>query len=175
MTSCRQADQNARPLDESSRSGRCGSRIHSALPIRNQSQPISTATTRLAAPRATTISGCFGNAIAVAVSTIGLIAGAASRKARAAAGVTPRRISEPAIGTEPHSQPGSTTPATLATGTARAGFFGSARAQKEAGTNTAITADSTTPNTRNGTACTITETNTVIQVCNRGPEIKAAI
>ena len=50
------------------------------------------------------------------------MAGAASRKARAAAGVTPRRISEPAIGTEPHSQPGSTTPAQLATGTPATSF-----------------------------------------------------
>ena len=39
-----------------------------------------------------------------------------------------------AIGTEPHSQPGSTTPAQLATGTANAGCFGSALAQNERGT-----------------------------------------
>ena len=44
------------------------------------------ATIRLATPRPTTISGLSGNATAVAVSTIGLIAGAASRNARAAAG-----------------------------------------------------------------------------------------
>src|SRR4029450_13201541 len=96
---------------------------------------------------------------------MGLTAGAASRKARAAAGVTPRRIREPAIGTLPHSQPGSTTPATLAAGTASAGCRGRARAQNERGTYTAITADSATPKTRNGTACTSTDTNTVVQVC----------
>ncbi len=78
-----------------SRSGRCGRRIQSALPSRSHSQPMTMATIRLATPRPTTISGLFGNATAVAVSTIGLIAGAASRNASAAAGVTPRRISEP--------------------------------------------------------------------------------
>ena len=116
-----------------SRSGRCGSRIQSALPSRSHSQPITTATTRLATPRATTISRSFGKATAVAVSTIGLIAGAASRNASAAAGVTPRRISEPAIGTLPHSQPGSTTPATLATGTASAGMPGQRPGPERAG------------------------------------------
>lgn len=126
------------------------------------------ATARLASARASTIPGLPGKATAVAVSTTGLTAGAASRKARAAAGVTPRRMREPAIGTEPHSQPGSTTPATLATGTARAGCRGSARAQNARGTKTAIAADSSTPKTRKGTACTSTETNTVVQVCIRG-------
>ena len=111
----------------------------------------------------------------MAVSTIGLIAGAASRNASAAAGVTPRRISEPAIGTEPHSQPGSTTPAQLATGTASAGCRGSALAKNDRGTNTAMTADSATPNTRNGIACTITETKTVVQVCRRGLEMAPEI
>jgi hypothetical protein len=54
----------------------------------------------------------------VAVSTIGLIAGADSRNASAAAGATPRRTIAPATGTEAHSQPGRTTPANPATGTA---------------------------------------------------------
>jgi hypothetical protein len=116
----------------------------------------------------------FGNATAVAVNTIGLIAGAASRNASAAAGVTPRRINDPAIGTLPHSQPGSTTPARPAAGTASAGCRGKALAQNERGTNTAITADSTTPNTRNGVACTSTEMNTVVQVCSRGLETSEA-
>jgi hypothetical protein len=107
----------------------------------------------------------------VAVSTIGLIAGAARRNAIAAAGVTPRRISDPAIGTLPHSHPGSTTPASPAAGTASAGCRGSAFSQNDRGTQTAMTADSTTPKTRNGTACTSTDTNTVVQVCSRGPDI----
>jgi hypothetical protein len=133
------------------------------------------ATIRLATPRATTISGSFGNATAVAVNTIGLIAGAASRNANAAAGVTPRRINDPAIGTLPHSQPGNTTPAILAAGTANAGCLGNARAQNERGTYTAITADNATPKTRNGTACTNTDTNTVVHVCNPPePEINPA-
>src|SRR5207248_8508649 len=55
-------------------------------------------------------------------------------------------------------------------GTASAGWLGSARAQNERGTNTAITAESTTPKTRNGEACTRTETKTVVQVCHRAPE-----
>lgn len=159
---------------ESVRSGRRGSRIQSARPRRSQSQPMTMATTRLATARPRTISGLLGNATAVAVSTIGLMAGAASRNARAAAGVTPRRIKEPAIGTAPHSQPGRMTPAALATGTARAGCRGRARAQNERGTNTAITAESSTPNTRNGTACTMTETKTVVQVARDGADSSVA-
>ena len=92
--------------------------IHSALPSLIQSQPIATAVITEARKRANTISGLPGNATAVATSTTGLIAGAESRNANAAAGVTPRRSSPPAIGTEPHSQPGSATPAMPATGTA---------------------------------------------------------
>src|SRR6185312_12174868 len=134
-------------------------RIHDSFPSRSHNQPIPTATTRLAAPRPITIAGLPGKATAVAVSTIGLIAGAASRNAIAAAGVTPRRISDPAIGTLPHSHPGSTTPASPAAGTASAGCFGSAFSQNERGTKTAMIADSTTPNTRNGEACTSTDTN----------------
>src|SRR5437763_6857039 len=79
---------------------------------------------RLATSRATTICGRPGNATNVATSTTGLIAGADSRNASAAAGVTPRRTRAPAIGTEPHSHPGSTTPATPATGTASTGQIG---------------------------------------------------
>ena len=94
---------------------------------------------------------------------MGLMAGAERRKARAAAGVTPRRTRAPATGTDAHSQPGSTAPAALATGTARAGCFGRARAKNDGGTNTAIAADSSTPSTRNGSGWTITATNTVIQ------------
>src|SRR5256884_7481024 len=99
------------------------------------------ATMRLAANRARTIRGLRGNATAVAVSTIGLIAGADSRNANAAAGVTPRRTSAPATGTDAHSHPGRTTPAIPATGTASAGRLGNARAKNDGGTNTAIIAD----------------------------------
>ncbi len=67
------------------------------------------------------------------------------------------------------------TPATPAAGTASAGWLGSARAQKLRGTKTAMTAESTTPKTRNGTACTSTETNTVDQVCSAAPEISPAM
>jgi hypothetical protein len=149
--------------------------VRQADPLsRSHSHPIATATTRLATPRATTISGRPGNATAVAVNTIGLIAGAASRNANAAAGVTPRRIKDPAIGTLPHSQPGSTTPASPAAGTASAGCRGRALAQNERGTYTAMTADSTTPNTRNGAAWTSTDTNTVVQVCSRAPDTSPA-
>ena len=69
-------------------------------------------------------SGCPGNATAVATSTTGLIAGAESRNVSAAAAGAPRETSRPAIGTEPHSQPGSAAPATAATGTAYAGAVG---------------------------------------------------
>ncbi len=101
----------------------------------------------------------------MAVSTTGLIAGADNRNASAAEGVTPRRTKAPATGTDAHSQPGSTAPANPATGTASAGCFGNARAKNDGGTNTAKHAESTTPMTRNGSACTTTATNTVIQLC----------
>ena len=42
----------------------------------------------------------------MATSTTGFTAGAESRNVSAAAGATPRATSRPAIGTEPHSQPG---------------------------------------------------------------------
>src|SRR6266536_3411941 len=133
-TSWRAAAQKAAALLMPARSGRCGSLIHSSLPSRSQSQPIAQAVRILANARATTIRGWPGNATAVEASTIGLIAGEASRNARAAAGVTPRRTRAPAIGTEPHSQPGRTTPAALATGTASAGWLGRALAKNDGGT-----------------------------------------
>lgn len=139
-------------------------------PIRVHSQPITQATSRLPTNRASTISGLRGNATAVAVSTIGLIAGAESRNAIAAAGVTPRRTSAPATGTDAHSQPGRIAPAMPAIGTASTGFFGSARVKNVAGTNTAIPADSSTPSTRKGSACTTTATKTVIQLCITGAD-----
>ncbi len=106
--------------------------------------------------------------MAVAVRTIGLTAGADSRKAKAAAGVTPRAIRLFATGTDAHSQPGSTTPAAPATGTARAGRFGSSRVKTEAGTNALIAPDSAVPSSMNGTACTVTESATVRQACTAG-------
>ena len=108
--------------------------------------------------------GCPGNATAVEASTTGLIAGADSRNAIAAAGVTPRFISAAETGTEAHSQPGRITPDALATGTASAGCLGSAFAKKDAGTNAVSAADSSTPSTRNGSAWTVTPTNIVAQV-----------
>ena len=65
---------------------------HSSRPSQSHSQPITAAVTSEASSRASTISGLPGKAMAVAVRTIGLIAGADSRNAKAAAGVTPRRI-----------------------------------------------------------------------------------
>ena len=102
---------------------------------------------RLATNRATTITGRPGNATAVEMSTIGLIAGEESRNANAAAGVTPRRINAPATGTEPHSHAGRIAPATPATGTA-APVRGSARSKNLVGTNAVIAADSTVPKTQ---------------------------
>ena len=74
------------------------------------------------------------------------------------------------MGTDPHSHPGSTTPATPATGTASAGWRGNAFTKNDGGTNTAITADSSTPNTRNGMAWVNTDTKTVVQVCNHAAD-----
>src|SRR5690242_6584432 len=128
-----------------------------------------------ATPRPRTIAGLFGNATAVAVSTTGFNAGEASRNASAAAGVTPRRTRAPATGTDAHSQPGRTTPAAPAIGTASTGRLGSALAKNDAGTNTAMTADSTTPNTRNGIAWVSTDTNTVVHVCRLGRAITRVI
>src|SRR5262252_6150163 len=125
---------------------------------------MATAASRLAAKRASTIIGRPGKATAVETSTIGLIAGEASRNANAAAGFTPRRIRPPATGTEPHSHAGSTTPARPATGTAATGVGGSARSKNRFGTNAVIAAESTVPRTRNGSAWTITETKTVTSV-----------
>ena len=111
--------------------------------------------------RATTIPGSPGNATAVATRTTGLIAGAASRKASAAESGRPCPISRRATGTDAHSQPGSTAPASPATGTASAGRLGSSRPSAAGDTKAAISPDSTTPSTRNGNACTQTATNTV--------------
>ena len=87
----------------------------------------------------------------MATSTTGLIAGADSRKASAAAAGAPRSTSRRAIGTEPHSHPAERT----GQGGDRdgsAGLLGSDRANRHGGTNAAIAALIVTPSTRNGTA-----------------------
>ena len=127
-----------------------------------------TAVAKDAMNRATTIIGSPGKATKVEASTMGLMAGAESRKARAAAGATPRDIRPLATGTEAHSQPGSTAPAAPATGTASAGFFGRALFQNEAGTKAAIAPESTTPSTRKGIAWTTIEMKIVAPVWSAG-------
>ena len=127
-------------------------RSHFARPNLNHSHPMMTAVAKEATNLATTICGCPGKATNVETSTIGLIAGAERRKASAAAGVTPLAMSDPATGTEAHSQPGRRSPAAPATGTAATRFAGSARCQNSLGTNAAIAAERRTPRTRNGRA-----------------------
>jgi hypothetical protein len=118
-----------------------------------QIQPMTSAASSEATNRATAIIRRPGNAITVATSTTGLIAGAASRKVSAAAGCVPRRISEQATGTEAHSQPGSTMPAIPAASTWLPGRYGRNRRKASAGTNAASSAETITPSTRNGAAC----------------------
>ena len=137
--------------------------IHSGRPSFSHSQPTSTAVSRPATSRAHTIRGSFWKATAVATRTIGLIAGADSRNARAADGRTPRSINRWAMGTEPHSHPGRAIPQTPASGTASAADSGITLAKKLAGTNAAIAPDTSTPSTRNGVACTQMATKTVAQ------------
>ena len=144
-----------------------------AGPAAATASPSRLAVSRLATNRAATIAGSPGNATAVDTSTTGLIAGEASRNANAAAGATPRRMSAPATGTEPHSQAGSAAPAMPATGTAATGLRGSARSKNRAGTNAVIAADSSVPRTRNGSACTMTETKTVTNVDAPGEETRS--
>ena len=135
----------------------------SSCPRPTQTHPTTIAVARLARKRAPTISGWPGNATAVLTRTTGLMAGAASRNARAAAGTTPRDISRPAMGTEPHSQPGSTTPAEAATGTARAGWRGMSRGRRSGGTKAAIAPLMITPSTRKGRAWKAMATKIVVQ------------
>jgi hypothetical protein len=132
-------------------------------PNRAQTRPTTVAASRLASRRAATTSGMPGNATAVATSTTGLIAGAERRKVRAAAAGAPRETSRPAIGTDPHSQPGRAAPATAATGTASAGRSGRIRGRNPGGTNAAIAALMLTPRTRNGIAAIAIETKMVAQ------------
>ena len=87
-------------------------RAVASRPRRGQTRPMTIAASSARDESGRDDSGRPGKATAVATSTTGLIAGDASRKVSAAAGATPRRRAEPAIGTEPHSQPGSAAPAT---------------------------------------------------------------
>ncbi len=147
---------------------RATGRSHSSRPSQSHSQPITTAVASEASSRASTMTGLAGKAIAVAVSTTGLIAGADSRNANAAAGVTPRPIRLFATGTDAHSQPGSTTPAIPATGTANAARLGSTFVNTRAGTNALIAPDSAVPSSRKGSACVVMARHTVRQACTAG-------
>src|ERR1700739_2082394 len=161
--SCRAASANTTQRD-SVRVPEAGNRrvIHSARPQRDHAQPMITAVSSDAPIRARTILGAPGNATAVATSTTGLIAGAASMKVKAAAPVAPPSPnSRRATGTDPHSQPGSAAPPTPAATTATAGFRGNQRANRSGDTNTAINPLTTTPSARKGRACTNTPQNTV--------------
>ena len=154
---------------------RARSAIHSAFPNRCHSQPSAHAVASEPRNRASTMRGSPGNATAVATSTTGLIAGAASRNVSAAASGTPWPISRRATGTDAHSHPGSTRAAAPATGTAAAGRAGRARRSTAGDTNAAMTPESSTPNTRNGSACTQTATNTVAAVCRTGADSASVI
>ena len=105
-----------------------------------------------AIPRAATMAGCPGKATAVATSTTGLTAGAASMKVSAAAPATPSPNSRRATGTDPHSQPGSAAPEIPAARIAAPVRFGSQRARRSGDTNTAISPLTTTPRPKNGSA-----------------------
>ncbi len=101
-------------------------------------------------------------------STAGFTAGAASRNVSATAGATPRRIRLPAIGTAAHSQPGRPIPAMPATGTPSTGFLGTTALSTRSESRMEMTADSSTPTTRNGTDCTTIATKIVLHVCSVG-------
>ena len=113
-----------------------------------------------------------GAITAVATSTTGLIAGAAKRNVRAAAGATPRAIKLLVIGTEAHSQPGNSAPDRPATGTAKAPLLGRTRRNTAGDTNAAIPALSSTPRARKGTACTTIAINIVDHVLTAGESKK---
>lgn len=64
----------------------------------------------------------------------------------------PVAIIRPAIGTDVHSNVGSAAPARPAAGIASAGCRGTIRAIRAGDTHAAISAESSVPSTRNGTA-----------------------
>ncbi|MEZ5250131.1 MAG: hypothetical protein R2713_13250 [Ilumatobacteraceae bacterium] len=98
----------------------------------------------------------------MASSTIGLSAGEAKANDIAAANGTPRSVSRPAIGTVVHSHPGTSTPHAVAIGTATTVRRCNSRCHTRIGTRTATTADSNTPSTRNGNACSTIAVNSVL-------------
>src|SRR5690606_5574429 len=100
---------------------------HPGRPSLSQSRPRTTAAVRQAKNRAATISGCAGNATAVATRTTGLNAGAANSNVSAAAAATPLRIRAAAVGTAASLSVGRMAPATPATGTAATGVSGNSR------------------------------------------------
>ena len=101
---------------------------------------------------AATICGWPGNATAVATSTTGLMAGAASMNVNAAAPTAPSPKRRRATGTEPHSQPGRAAPPTPATRIAAAGLRGNQRASRSGVTNAATSPLITIPSARKGIA-----------------------
>ncbi|CQD23549.1 hypothetical protein BN970_05899 [Mycolicibacterium conceptionense] len=146
--------------------------IHAGLPNLAQSAPMISAVSSDAAQRAATISGWPGNATAVATSTTGLTAGAASMNVRAAAPTALPSVLSPkslrATGTEPHSHPGKAAPPMPAARIAAPVRFGSHLASRSGVTNTAISPLMITPSARNGRACTKTPQNTVAAVAISG-------
>jgi hypothetical protein len=148
--------------------------IQASRPTRAHSSPTATAAASEATNRAATTSGRPGKATAVDTSTTGLMAGAASMKAKAAAAGAPPAVRRPAMGTAPHSQPGRATPASPAAGTATSGRSGSALASQPGGTRAAIAPLTTTPRTRKGRAWVLMDTNTVVQVPTAGPSSSPA-
>src|SRR3954471_23826531 len=161
-------DRNTRQPDWPSAETGTRGFIHSGRPIRSQIQPTITAVSSPATSLAQTIDGVLVKATAVAIRTIGLIAGALNINANDADGRTPRSINRFEIGTEPHSQPGSAAPQIAATGTARAALLGMIRLKTLGGTKAAIAPETTTPSTRNGVAWTQMATKTVDQLCMTG-------
>ena len=132
--SCSAVSTNVPNRDAVSRSLRMALATHSSRPFAIHTKPTTQAASRLATKRASTISGRPGKATAVATSTTGFTAGAASRNVTAAAGATPRASAAPRSAPSCTHSPGRATPAAAATGTARTGRAGSSRASAEGGT-----------------------------------------
>ncbi|CAN5901147.1 hypothetical protein BH23ACT5_BH23ACT5_12230 [soil metagenome] len=112
---------------------------------RSHGRPMITATAREAPNRAATMSKRPGKATAVDTNTMGLMAGAASMKARAAPGTAPAATSRPEMGTDPHSHPGRSTPAVPAAHTEATRFLGRSRAMRSGVTYAAMIPLMTTP------------------------------
>ena len=80
----------------------------------------------------------------------------------------PVAIMRPAIGTDVHSHVGRAAPARPAAGIASSRRRGTIRATAAGDTNAPISADSSVPSTRNGTAWDTIATNTVARACRPG-------